>query len=111
MSEPVRSAADDDRRSVLRGLDERRQLQLVFGGGKPRVVQPHAILKKGDGTEILQAYQLRGHSEKGSEHGWRHFELARISEVDLLPDSFEPRRDFRPQNSASGVMIAAVRLG
>ncbi|MEP6689625.1 MAG: hypothetical protein ABJD07_00635 [Gemmatimonadaceae bacterium] len=110
MSNHANDAAVIDRRALMRGLDERRQMQLVFGGGKPRIVQPHAILKKGDGTEILQAYQLHGQTEKGSEKGWKHFELAKLSEVDLLPDYFQPRRDFRPQNSASATVIASVRL-
>ncbi len=98
-----------DREMVLRALDERRVIQLVYGVGKPRIVQPHAIIRKGDGAELLQVFQVRGQSDKGAEHGWKHFAVARVSAVELLPDHFEPRRDFQPASSASGQVVAQVR--
>ena len=72
-------------------------------------VQPHAIVRKPDGTEILEAYQVRGYTESDSEHGWRSFEVARIDTFELLPERFEPRRDFRPVSSSSGEVVATVR--
>jgi predicted DNA-binding transcriptional regulator YafY len=105
------STGGTDRELVLRALDEQRLLQLTYTAGKARVVQPHAILRKSDGTEILEAYQIRGHSESGIEHGWRHFDLTRIRDLSLLAEHFEPRRDFQPRSGASGVVIAEVRRG
>ena len=100
-----------DRDMIVRALEERRVLTLAYAGGEPRTVQPHAILRKPDGTELLEAYQLRGHSESGIEHGWKHFALAQIDDVRLLDDRFEPRRDFRPVSSESGQLVAQVANG
>ena len=100
-----------DRDTIMRALEERRVLMLAYAGGEPRAVQPHAILRKPDGTELLEAYQLRGDSESGAEHGWKHFALEQIADVRLLEERFEPRRDFRPVSSESGQLVAQVASG
>ncbi len=97
------------RETILRALEDRRCLEVTYGTDGIRVVQPHAIVRKADGTEILEAYQVRGQSESGVEHGWRHFELARVGHAELLPERFEPRRDFKPVSGRSGQIVAAVR--
>jgi hypothetical protein len=98
-----------ERETILRALEDRRCLEVTYGTDGIRVVQPHAIVRKTDGTEILEAYQVRGHSESGVEHGWRHFEVARVWHAEMLPEQFEPRRDFRPVSGRSGLIVAAVR--
>ncbi|MGH7717570.1 MAG: WYL domain-containing protein [Gemmatimonadaceae bacterium] len=90
-----------DREVILRALDEQRVLRIEYRGGAARTIQPHALVKKPDGTELLQAFQVRGHSEGGAEHGWKTFDLAHLDRVDLLDEHFEPRRDFRPVSGQS----------
>lgn len=97
------------RETIMRALEDRRVLEITYGTDGIRVVQPHAIVRKTDGTEILEAYQVRGHSESGVEHGWRHFEIPRVGHAELLPERFEPRRDFKPVSGHSGQIVAAVR--
>lgn len=96
---------------IEQALDERRLLRLTYGGGGPRTVQPHAILRKPNGTELLEAYQVQGESESGTEHGWKHFDLVRIASVELLPQRFEPRRDFQPVSGQSGTLVSRIRDG
>jgi hypothetical protein len=100
-----------DRSLIMRALEERRVLQVIYADGGPRTIQPHAILRKPNGTELLEAYQVEGFSERGAEHGWRHFDLSRIDHVTLEPTYFEPRRDFRPVSGEHGVLVAQVRSG
>jgi hypothetical protein len=94
---------------VLQALEERRVLRIVYALGGMRMIQPHAILRKADGTELLEAFQVQGFSEGGLEHGWKNFELARLHQVELGDERFEPRRDFKPVSSAHGVVVAGVR--
>jgi len=94
---------------ILRALDERRALHITYAGSAPRLVQPHAIVRKADGTEILEAYQLSGFSDSGPEHGWRTFEVSRIDFAESQTEAFEPRRDFRPVSGESGIVIAQIR--
>jgi hypothetical protein len=54
---------------------------------------------------------VRGYTETDAEHGWRSFDIARIETFELLPERFEPRRDFRPVSSQSGEVVATVRNG
>ena len=97
------------RDTIVQALEDRRVLLLDYAGGGSRTVQPHAILRKADGTEVLEAYQVRGHSDGGIEHGWKNFDLSRIGGVEMMTERFEPRRDFRPVSSQSGQLVAQVR--
>jgi predicted DNA-binding transcriptional regulator YafY len=97
------------RDDIVRALEERQVLLLTYGTGGPRTVQPHAIVRKPDGTEILEAYQVRGYTETDAEHGWKSFEIGRIESLELLQERFEPRRDFRPVSSQSAQVVATVR--
>jgi predicted DNA-binding transcriptional regulator YafY len=99
------------RNDIVRALEERQVALMTYVSGGARTVQPHAIVRKPDGTEILEAYQVRGYTDSDSEHGWRSFELARIDTFELLQERFEPRRDFRPVSSMSGEVVATVKSG
>jgi hypothetical protein len=94
---------------VLQALEERRILRVVYTTGGMRMIQPHAILRKPDGTELLEAFQVQGFTEGGVEHGWKHFDLTRLQRVELGDERFEPRRDFKPVSGAVGVVVAGVR--
>jgi predicted DNA-binding transcriptional regulator YafY len=96
------------RDDIVRALEERQVALITYVSGGTRTVQPHAIVRKPDGTEILEAYQVRGYTDSDSEHGWKSFEVDRIEMFELLPERFEPRRDFRPISSSSGQVVVAV---
>ncbi|MBA2684016.1 MAG: WYL domain-containing protein [Gemmatimonadaceae bacterium] len=94
---------------VLQALEERRVLRLVYETGGTRMIQPHAIVRKTDGSEQLEAFQVQGHAEGGVEHGWKNFDLSRLQQVELGEERFEPRRDFKRVSNAFGIVIAGVR--
>src|SRR5450432_3078633 len=94
---------------VLQALEERRILRIMCLSGGMRMIQPHAILRKPDGTEQLEAFQVQGFTESGLEHGWKTFDLSRLQHVELGDERFEPRRDFKRVSSALGVVVAGVR--
>ena len=94
---------------VLQALEERRVLRVIYATGGMRMIQPHAIFRKPDGTEQLEAFQVQGFTEGGVEHGWKNFDLSRLQEVELGEERFEPRRDFKRVSSAFGVDVAGVR--
>lgn len=96
------------RATVLLALEERRVLRVVYVTGGTRMIQPHAIYRTPDGTELLEAFQVQGFSEGGVEHGWKNFDLSRLQEVELGEERFEPRRDFKRVSSAYGVVVAGV---
>ena len=94
---------------VLQALEERRVLRILYATGGMRMIQPHAILRKPDGTEQLEAFQVQGFTESGVEHGWKNFDLSRLQQVELGEERFEPRRDFTRVSSAFGVVVAGLR--
>ncbi|MGH7626860.1 MAG: hypothetical protein ACREOJ_16285 [Gemmatimonadaceae bacterium] len=71
-------------------------------------------MRRADGTEMLEAYQVHGdgdgHGDGTHEaYGWKHFDLTRIDHAELLPQYFEPRRDFRPVSSELARVLEQVR--
>jgi predicted DNA-binding transcriptional regulator YafY len=94
---------------VLQALEERRVLRIVYATGGTRMVQPHAIVRKPDGSEQLEAFQVQGFTESGTEHGWKNFDLSRVQQVEVGEERFEPRRDFKRVSSAFGIVVAGVR--
>jgi predicted DNA-binding transcriptional regulator YafY len=94
---------------VLQALEERRVLRILYATGGMRMIQPHAIFRKPDGSEQLEAFQVQGFTESGVEHGWKNFDLSRLQQVELGEERFEPRRDFKRVSSAFGVVVAGVR--
>jgi hypothetical protein len=97
------------REIILQALEERRVLDLSYAGSAPYAIQPHAIVRKSDGTELLEAYQVSGFGEDFAEHGWKTIDMSRVELASLRPERFEPRRDFRPVTGGSAQVIAQVR--
>jgi hypothetical protein len=102
------AAAAAGRNAILRALDQRRSIRIMCVGGEVHILQPHAIVRKPDGSELLQAYRTpAGASDRGG-HGWRHLDLLSVLEVGLLTERFVARRDFQPVSGASGMIVAQV---
>ena len=95
-----------DRNTIMRALDERRVVTISYAGQDARTIQPHAILRKPDGTELLEAYQVKGFSEGGIEHGWKNFDLTRVEQVELKNETFE----LPYQSSGFGTTAMSVNL-
>ena len=57
------------RNDIVRALEERQVALMTYLSGGARTVQPHAIVRKPDGTEILEAYQVRRVHRVRSEQG------------------------------------------
>jgi hypothetical protein len=78
---------------ISRAIRERRCLALHFAGQRQvRVVEPHAVYSDELDRLVLDAYQIRGHSEAGRPPPfWRPFPLGQITSISLLRENFTPR--------------------
>ena len=77
---------------IRRAIREKRLLHFLYGGAT-RIVEPQAYgIHRGE--HQLLAYQVRGLSRSGSLPNWRRFVLAKMSDLDVLPEPFAGRRDF-----------------
>ena len=77
----------------------RRRL-LMFGyAGVVRTVEPHLHGLTTAGHEALSAWMRPGWSRVDPEGGWRMYRLDAMTNVQVLPDSFDgPRPDFNPDD-------------
>src|SRR5205807_10153600 len=75
---------------ILQAIDEVRLLRFVFGGQK-RIVEPHDYgIQKG--LIRLLAYQTGGQSNTGRLPAWRLMEVAKMSEIEMLDETFSGSR-------------------
>ncbi|MBX6341672.1 MAG: hypothetical protein IRY97_04385, partial [Thermomicrobiaceae bacterium] len=66
--------------------------------GAVRVVEPHAVYIGSNNRGFVDFYQRSGFSRSGDLPGWRRFALSDVASVRVLPETFEPRADYRPEN-------------
>ena len=93
---------------ILKAIDEIRLLRFVFGG-KERIVEPHdyGIHK---GLVRLFSYQVGGKSTTGRLPAWRLMEVAKMSEVEMLDQTFPGSRGDSSQQHREWERIFA-RVG
>ncbi|HEV3036969.1 MAG TPA: hypothetical protein VHA33_04195 [Candidatus Angelobacter sp.] len=75
---------------ILKAIDEIKLLRFVFGG-KERIVEPHDYGVH-QGLIRLFAYQVAGESTTGHLPAWRLMEAAKMSEVEMLDQTFPGSR-------------------
>jgi len=95
--------------SLREAIERRRPVALSYEGGAARLVHPHAIYRTSTGKTCLEGFQLDGPTSSGSTlPGWRPFNLARISSVDVLDGTFDVEPDFDPAGPKYGHGLLAV---
>ena len=93
---------------ILKAINGIRLLRFVFGG-KERIVEPHdyGIHK---GLIRLFSYQVGGKSTTGPLPAWRLMEVAKMSEVEMLDETFPGSRGDSSQQHRQWDFIFA-RVG
>ena len=73
----------------------RNNLKIKFNyEGGSRVIEPHCYGQTTKGNEAVRAYQVSGYSSSG-EMGWKMFDLAKASSLEVLPEEFNIRPDYK----------------
>lgn len=103
---PVATAEDWDD-LIRHALRERRMLEFTYHGHLRRV-EPHALGRVTDERLALLAWQVAGGSRSEPPPGWRTFVVAELKGVRLMPGSFTPRPDYRPERAKLKSISAEV---
>lgn len=76
-------------------INDQRLLRFYYDPGW-RTVEPHAHGMSTAGNEVLRAYQTGGASASGEPVNWKLFRVDRISNLELLEETFsEPRPGYK----------------
>jgi len=94
--------------TILKAIDEIRLLRFVFGA-KERIVEPHDYGIH-EGRVRLFAYQIRGESTSGPLPDWRLMDVAQISGIQILDETFGGSRSDSSQKHRKWERIFA-RVG
>lgn len=84
--------------TVCQAIAGRRLLAFVYDG-HARVAEPHCHGTGAEGQEFLRAYQVEGTSASGAL-GWKLFEVAQMTRLQLLDVGFVVRPDFNANDVA-----------
>jgi proteasome accessory factor C len=98
------AVADDVARTVERGVQERRLIELEYYAPNEdrfthRVVEPYALM---NGREGWYVAAVDPEKVETSDRGLRHFRLDRIKSARLTGDGFERREDLDPVADIAG---------
>jgi proteasome accessory factor C len=98
------AVADDVARTVERGVQERRLIELEYYAPNEdrfthRVVEPYALM---NGREGWYVAAVDPEKVETSDRGLRHFRLDRIKSARLTDDGFERREDLDPIADIAG---------
>ena len=93
---------------LVRAIRERRLVELVYKGGRPRTVEPHDYgIRRG--ADWLLVYQLAGESRSGAIEGWKWLTLAGIDRLRVLDRHFSgTRADSEQQHRDWDSLFARV---
>jgi hypothetical protein len=72
---------------VAEAIDGRRMLSFVYGG-EPRTVVPARVGANRRGRDTVHAYQVSGGSASGTPPHWRNFRIERMTDLELLDQTF-----------------------
>jgi predicted DNA-binding transcriptional regulator YafY len=90
---------------IRHGLRERRRLEFTYHGHLRRV-EPHALGGMKDDRLALLAWQVAGGSQSEPPPGWRTFLVEEMEGLRLMPETFIPRPDYRPEKTRFAKIIA-----
>jgi hypothetical protein len=82
---------------LVAAIKEKRLIEFVYKGGRPRIVEPHDYGIRG-GVEKILAYQTSGESRSGNPHGWKWFEVENMRQLTVLDRQFAGTRADSNQN-------------
>jgi hypothetical protein len=75
---------------IRHAIAQKRLLQFSFRGGV-RIAEPHDYGVRNGNTQLL-VFQTGGASRSGGLPDWRWIDVARVSEVAILEQTFSGRR-------------------
>ena len=81
---------------LVRAIHEKHLVEFASRRGPRRVVEPHDYgIQKG--VPRLLAYQVGGFSRSGAPHGWRMFDQADLTDLEILERTFAGSREDADQ--------------
>ncbi len=90
--------------TICFAISTRRMIRFSYDGGV-RTVEPYCHGVSTAGNEVLRAYQVGGFSQSEDPTGWRLFDLAKMEDVEITGEKFEP---YRPEYNPGDQVMRSV---
>jgi hypothetical protein len=90
VTSPATSIPPQQHEQLCGAIHSRHQISFMYQG-KPRIVEPHDYGMQNDRARLL-TYQIGGGSSSGRLPDWRWFDVANISDLEVLDQTFPGNR-------------------
>lgn len=99
LPESVEKFADTEniRNQITEAIRSKCKVELNYKGAGLRIVCPHAVYSSPSGTIRMDSYQVSGYSSHSQESPhWRPFDIAKITDLRLLNETFSTMPGYNP---------------
>jgi hypothetical protein len=99
LPESVEKLADtaNIQNQIIEAIQSKCKVELNYKGAGFRIVCPHAVFISPSGNIRVDSYQVSGYSGHSQEFPhWRPFDIAKITELKILDETFSPVPGYEP---------------
>lgn len=94
--------------NLITAIEKHRIVKFIYDGGT-RVVEPFAYGISHENKEVIRCWQVEGYSKSGSSQGWKLFEVAKIENLFMTEETFQPNRiGYRKGDSVMRYIICEI---
>lgn len=93
---------------ICLAISEKKVIRFLYNGKRLRKVEPFCCGISTKGNYILRCFQIGGYSSS-NKLGWKLFDLADTSNLEILEDKFEGnRKGYNPKDSAMEKIFCCI---
>jgi predicted DNA-binding transcriptional regulator YafY len=97
------------REQMLEAIRSKCKVVINYRDEGYRIVCPHAMYVSSSGKTRINSYQISGHSTSSRKKPyWRHFDVAKITDLKILDESFDQAPGYKPFSRRYGEVIERV---
>jgi len=95
--------------NVICDAIHRRSVITFYYNGGMRTVEPHCYGISTAGNDVLRGYQTGGYSESGNSVGWKMYEVAGMTNIQISGNTFNQNRPgYNPNDKGMSVIHCHV---
>lgn len=93
---------------VCRAIQGHNVVRVNYEGHN-RIIEPHLVGEKTNGSIVLSAWQIGGYSESGSQPPWRNYTLQKINNFVITTETFtNSRQGYNPNDRTMKRIICRI---
>jgi len=94
---------------IIKAIRSKCKVTLNYKWEGMRIVCPHVIYRSSTGKILVDTYQVSGYSNHPADiPGWRPFDISKITELNILNETFDLADGYNPLSERYTNSIAKI---